>query len=134
MLGTCRYGFGAEVKLDYDAAVEKVEGLLNKHGFKVLTRLHVDEIMCSDVQGDFGRYIIFGACNPDLAEKIFMADPDIGLLMPCNVIVYELPEGGCRVMIKDPLRIMDMLEAPEAIEAAIKIKAQMEEIVEELGR
>lgn len=133
MSGACRYGFGTEVTLGFDAAVEKVEALLNAHGFKVWTRLNVDEIMCSDMSHVFGRYVTLGACNPDFAKMIFNADPDIGLLMPCNIIVYELPAGGCRVMIKDPLRIMDMLDAPEAIEAAISIKSQMEEIIEELG-
>ena len=133
MPGTCRYGFGKEVSYDFDVTVEKVETLLNNHGFKIWTRLQLDEIMCKDMHEVFGRYVIFGACNPAFAESIFRADSDIGLLMPCNIIVYELPTGGCRVMIKDPLRIMDMLDAPEAIEAAIKIKEQMEEIVEELG-
>ena len=133
MPGTCRYGFGTEVTLGYDAAVEKVEALLNNHGFKILTRLNVDEIMCSDMRDVFGRYVILGACNPSFAKMIFKADPDIGLLMPCNIIIYELPSGVCRVMIKDPLRIMDVLDVPEAIEAAIKIKEEMEEIIEELG-
>ena len=133
MTGTCRYGFGTEVTLGYDAAVEKVEALLNNHGFKIWTRLNVDEVMCSEMHDVFGRYVIFGACNSEFARLIFMADPNIGLLMPCNIIIYEIPTGGCRVMIKDPLRIMDMLDAPEAVEAAIKIKEQMEEIIEELG-
>ena len=133
MSGTCRYGFGTEVTLGFDAAVEKVEALLNTHGFRVWTRLNVDEVMCSDMSDAFGRYVILGACNPDFAKMIFKADPNIGLLMPCNIIVYELPTGGCKVMIKDPLRIMDVLDVPEAIEAAINIKAQMEEIIEELG-
>ena len=134
MPGTCRYGFGTEVTLGFDAAVEKVEALLNTHGFKVWTRLNIDEIMCIDMSDVFGRYVTLGACNPDFAKMIFKADPDIGLLMPCNIIIYELPSGDCRVMIKDPLRIMDMLDAPEAIEAAINIKTQMEEIIDELGR
>ena len=126
MSGTCRYGFGKEISDDFDATVEKVEQLLDQHGFRVWTRLNVDEIMCSDMHDVFGRYVIMGACNPSFAKMIFQADPNIGLLMPCNIIIYELPSGGCRVMIKDPLRIMDVLDVPEAIEAAIKIKAQME--------
>ena len=134
MPGKCRYGFGTEVELGFDATVAKIEELLNNHGFRIWTRLRVDEIMCKDLQESFGRYVILGACNPEFAAMIFKADPDIGLLMPCNVIVYELPAGGCRVMIKDPLRIMDVLDAPEAIEGAIKIKEQLETVIEELGR
>ena len=70
----------------------------------------------------FGRYVILGACNPQFAKDLFNADVNIGLLIPCNIVVYERPEGGCKVMVKDPARIMDLIDSPYTIQTAIEIK------------
>ncbi len=130
----CKYGFGCRVDLSFDRAVERVERLLVQKGFKVYTRLNLHEIIENETSEKFDRYIIIGACNPDVAQKLFEADPNIGLLMPCNVVIYELRTGGCKVMIKDPARIMDMISNPIAIEASINVKVLMEEIIEELNK
>ena len=129
----CRYGFGADVALEFDATIEKLEELLGNRGFNIATRLRMDDILKEETQESFGRYIIFGACNPEYAGALFKSDPNIGLMMPCNVVVYELKSGGCRVMIKDPVLVMDLSNSPLAIEASIKVKEQLEEIAEEIG-
>ena len=82
----------------------------------------------------FGSDIIIGACKPEFARQLFNADPNIGLLMPCNIIIYERHTGGCRVMVKDPIRIMDMISSPVAIETAINVKCLMEELIEDLTK
>lgn len=130
MSAVCRYGFGRNIALDFEQAVSRAEQLLVERGFRVYTRLTVQEIIGDRLAGTFGRYIILGACNPDFASELFRADPDIGLLIPCNIAIYELPQGGCRVMIKDPARIMDLIDSPIAIQASIGVKEQMEQIID----
>jgi len=131
MAQKCLYGFGKNVSLDFDSAVARAEHLLLKHGFQVYTRLMVQDIVGSKLSSVFGRYIILGACNPAFAEELFQADPDIGLMIPCNFVIYELPEDGCRVMIKDPARMMDLIQKPMAIQASMGIKEQMEQIIDD---
>ncbi|MCK4508613.1 MAG: DUF302 domain-containing protein [Desulfuromonadales bacterium] len=128
----CSYGFGCEVGFGFDEAIEKVQQLLTEKGFQIYTRLNLHEIVGETEHDKFGRYIIIGACNAEFARQLFNADPDIGLLMPCNIIIYELHSGGCKVMIKDPARVMDMITSPVAIETSIHVKCLMEEIIEDL--
>lgn len=130
----CRYGFGVDVTSGFEATLETLEKKLNKRGFNITTRLRMDELLCDSLRENFGRYIILGTCNPAYAGVLFNTDPNIGLVMPCNVIVYELPEGGCKVMIKDPARVMDLFDSPVVIEASMQIKEQLEAIAEEMGR
>ncbi len=134
MSANCKYGFGCDVSLEFDEAIAKVQQLLDEKGFQIFTRLNLDEIVGKSDHDKFGRYIIIGACKPEFARQLFKADPNIGLLMPCNIIIYELPDGGCKVMIKDPARIMDMISSPVAIETSINVKDLMEELIEELGK
>lgn len=130
----CKYGFGCDVALAFDEANAKVQQLLEEKGFQIYTRLNLHEIIGGAMHEKFGRYIIIGACNPEFARQLFNADPNIGLLMPCNIVIYELHSGGCRVMVKDPARIMDMISSPVAIETSINVKCLMEEIIEELSK
>ena len=129
----CSYGMGCDLDLKFDEAIEQAEALLKTKGFETYTRLNVHEIIGNACNDKFGRYLIVGACNPEFARQLFSADPNIGLLMPCNIAIYERLEGGCRVMIKDPVHIMDIIKSPLAIAAAINVKNRMEEIIEELS-
>lgn len=128
----CSYGFGCDVDSSFEETVEKIKSLLGDKGFQVYTNLNVHDIIGACDNDKFGRYLIIGACNPEFARELFTADPNIGLLMPCNIVIYELNSGGCRVMIKDPVHIMDIIKSPHAIATAINVKCRMEEIVEEL--
>jgi uncharacterized protein (DUF302 family) len=130
----CCYGFGCDVGFEFDETIEKVQQLLKEKGFQIYTRLNLHEIVGEAKHDKFGRYIIIGACNAEFASQLFEADPNIGLLMPCNIVIYELHSGGCKVMIKDPARVMDMISSPIAIEASIHVKCLMEEIIEELQK
>ena len=129
----CSYGFGCDVDFGFEEALEKVQLLLEEKGFQIYTRLNLHDIVGSGGHDKFGRYIIIGACNPAFAQQLFTADPNIGLLMPCNIIIYENQIAGCRIMIKDPVHIMDMITSPAAIETSINVKSLMEEIIEELS-
>lgn len=129
----CSYGFGCDVDSAFEVTIEKTQSLLKEKGFQIYTNLNVHDIIGSSGQDKFGRYIIIGACNPEFARELFTEDPNIGLLMPCNIVIYELKTGGCRVMIKDPVHIMDMIKSPIAIATAINVKCRMEEVIEELN-
>ena len=133
MSQNCKYGFGTEITVSFDDAIENIENLLQKHGFKIFTRLSLKDIVGDSGISNFREYLILGACNAEFAKELFSSDPDIGMLMPCNIILYELDNQKIRVMIKDPLRIMDLIDSPAAIAAAMKVKEQMEEIIEELS-
>ena len=86
------YGHKRQVKLGYEEAVKRIREELQKEGFGVLTEINVKETLKKKINVDFDNYIILGACNPPFAYQALQAERDIGLLMPCNVIVYE--QGG----------------------------------------
>jgi uncharacterized protein (DUF302 family) len=96
------------VALGYDEAVKKVRGALKDQGFGILTEIDIKEKMKEKLGVDFQRYIILGACNPPLAHKALLAEPDIGLLLPCNVIVYENGERESVVAAADPEAMMQV--------------------------
>lgn len=133
MTAECSYGFGCDVDSGFEETIEKAESLLLEKGFQVYTRLNVHDILAPSSNNHFGRYLIIGACNPEFARQLFTEDPNIGLLMPCNIAIYELKSGGCRVMIKDPIHIMDIIKSPIAISTAMNVKCRMEEVIEELS-
>ena len=132
MTSDCKYGFGTEITLSFDETLSRVETLLKNRGFRIFTRMDLKEIVEGERIKDIGNYVILGACNSEFAKELFSADPDIGMLMPCNIVFYEPGNGMCRVMVKDPVRIMDLINNPLAIHAAMKVKEQMEIIIEEL--
>ena len=121
-----QYGFSKTVSLGFEAAIEKVTQELAKEGFGVLTSIDVRETLKKKLQVDFPRYTILGACNPPFALQALTAEEQIGLLLPCNVIVYE-KEGRTVVGFFDPMVMMKVVENPG-------IKPIAEEIAERLKR
>jgi uncharacterized protein (DUF302 family) len=87
------YGLKIEVPLKYEQAVERVTAALKEQGFGVLTTIDVKATLKAKLDRDFRKYTILGACNPPLASRAFDADLDVGMLLPCNVVVYETSPG-----------------------------------------
>ncbi len=105
-------GFQSRLDISYEAALEKVTAALKAEGYGVLTNIDVKETMQKKLGVDFRRYSILGACNPALAHKALTIRPEVGLLLPCNVIVYE-ESNGAMVNIIDPLSMFDFFNDPD---------------------
>jgi uncharacterized protein (DUF302 family) len=98
----CPYGFSRHLEhTSVDAVLDKVKAALSREGFGILTTIDVKETLKKKLDVDFRGYLILGACNPVLAHKALTADPQIGLLLPCNVVIQEA-EGGVTLSIADP--------------------------------
>jgi uncharacterized protein (DUF302 family) len=117
------YGFSRTVSLSYESAIEKVTEELKKEGFGILTTIDVKETLKKKLNVDFNKYVILGACNPPLAYQALQAEEQVGLLLPCNVIVYE-KVGKTMVAAFDPMsmaKVMDN-EAMEPIADQVRAK------------
>lgn len=106
-----RYGFGRDLDLTPAAAIEKVTAALAAEGFGILTRIDVHEVMQKKLGLTWEPYVILGACNPKLASASIGAEPQIGLMLPCNVLVKARP-GGSTVSVADPTAMGDMAGNP----------------------
>ena len=93
-----KYGFSRTVDLTFDQAIEKARAALKEEGFGVLSEIDIKEKLKEKLDVDFRRYTILGACNPPLAYKTLQEEINIGLLLPCNVVVYEADEAGKTVV------------------------------------
>ncbi len=108
----------------YEETIPAVTAALKEEGFGVLTEIDVKKTMKMKIDAEFRKYVILGACNPHLAYQALNHDLDIGLLLPCNVIVYE-EDGGSVVSIVDPLQMLDVANKPELRGVAEEAKAKL---------
>lgn len=125
------YGFKRKVNLSHEEAVDKVREELKKEGFGVLTEIDVKAILEKRLGINFDKYVILGACNPPYAYKTLQAEPDIGLMLPCNVIVYE-KEGKTYVSAIKPTMMMQMIDNPELKEISIEVESKLKRIIDNL--
>lgn len=127
-----KYGFGKPVDLDFDAAVDRVTDVLAGEGFGVLSDIDVAGKMKEKLGKDMPRYRILGACNPPLAYQAVSAEEEIGLLLPCNVVVREDDDGQVHVSFMDPQAVMGLVDNPGVEPLAGEVKAKLEKVIEAL--
>ncbi len=127
-----RYGFKKELKMPYEEAVAKVTEALKKEGFGILTEIDVREKMKEKLGVDFNQYVILGACNPPNAYRALQAEPDIGLMLPCNIIVYE--SGGKTVLgVIKPTVAMQMIDNKALAQTAVEVEGRLKKVFDSVG-
>ncbi|MCO6184981.1 DUF302 domain-containing protein [Rhizobium sp. L1K21] len=126
------YAFTKTLDMDFDAAIAHVTDALKAKGFGVLTTIDVKATMKAKIDKDVAPYTILGACNPGFAYKALQAEPLIGTMLPCNVIVRALDDGKVEVAGIDPMASMQAVENPALGAVATEVQGMMKEIVEGL--
>jgi len=121
-----RYGFGRTVALPFDAALERTTAALAAEGFGVLTEIDVQATLKKKLDLDRPRQRILGACNPPLAAKALDAEPSIGLLMPCNVVVREDAHGNVHVEMLDPIALFELTGRADVEPLAREVRARLD--------
>jgi uncharacterized protein (DUF302 family) len=129
MLTTGRYTLSASTNASFDDAVEQVRAELKDAGFGVLCEVDVQATLREKLGVEGARYLILGACNPPLAHQALQAEPELGVLLPCNVVVYE-HEGESRIAAIDPERMLSIVDNDELGAVAAEVKARLAGVVE----
>jgi uncharacterized protein (DUF302 family) len=126
------YGFTKELSLPVDKAIEVTTEQLKQEGFGVLTRIDLDQKFKEKLGIDFKRYVILGACNPPFAHKSLLAEENIGLFLPCNVILYEKGEKTVLAIIK-PTVAMNMIANEPLRALASEVEEKLQRVFERVG-
>lgn len=130
---TVEYGLKVEVPLPYEQAVERTREALGTEGFGVLTEIDIRATLKKKLDVDFRRYIILGACNPSLAHQALSGERDIGLLLPCNVIVYEADDPDMSVVAAiDPVKQLGITGNTELEPISQEVRQRLERVLENI--
>lgn len=128
------YGFNVRVKDDFDRAVGRVTEALKTEGFGVLSDIDVQKTLKEKLGVEGRRYRILGACNPPLAHRALSADPDIGLLLPCNVIVREESDRSVTVGFMDPIAVLQLTDNRDIGALASEVRARLDRVSSKLAQ
>lgn len=124
------YGFSKRVNIPYEEAVGKITAALKEQGFGVLTEIDVKATLKKKLDVEFKKYVILGACNPPFAYRALQTEEEIGLLLPCNVIVYEPEEGASVVSAMDPMKAMSVVDNPALEDIAREVGERLKQALE----
>jgi uncharacterized protein (DUF302 family) len=127
------YGFNVTLTDTFDNTIKRVTEALKTEGFGVLTDIDVQATMKAKLNVDGAPYRILGACNPPLAHKALTADPNIGLLLPCNVVVREQPDKKINVGFMDPIAVLKLTDDPAITEMAKDVRGRLERVRDKLS-
>lgn len=123
-----QYGFGTTLALPFAEAMARTKAALKEQGFGVLSEIDVQATLKEKINVDFERYVILGACNPQLAYQGLQVEHELGLLLPCNVIVHD-HDGGTMVSIVDPAAMLGVVANPAMRAIADEAKARLERVL-----
>ena len=132
---TTRYGLSTTVELPYDEAVRRTREELAREGFGVLTEIDVAATLKEKLGAGFRPYVILGACNPPLAHRALTAELEIGLLLPCNVVVHAADQPGRSVVAAmDPEAVLELTADPEGRAVAGEVRQRLERVLAAVAR
>ena len=127
-----RYAFSAVVDRSYEDAISLVTDALQEEGFGVLTEIDVKATLKKKLDREFRKYVILGACNPPYAYRSLEADLDVGLLLPCNVIVYETDDKRAYIAAINPISALEIIQSQELKSIAAEVSEKLNRVVEKL--
>lgn len=123
------YGFGKIVSYGHEEAIVRVTEALGKEGFGILTQIDAAATLKAKLGLDMPPYRILGACNPPFAHRAISAEPSIGLLLPCNVVVRDDAGGKTHVEFMDPIAILQLVDRPEIVELAKEVRSRLDKVM-----
>lgn len=126
---TTKYGFGKTVDGSFDAAIERVSAALQTEGFGILSDIDVAATLKKKLGADMPAYRILGACNPALAQRAIQAEPSIGLLLPCNVLVRQVADGKVSVEFMDTDAVLQLVGKPDIAVLAAEVRQRLERVM-----
>jgi len=126
------YYFAKEIDLSFEDAITRVTEELKKEGFGVLTEIDVKATLKKKLDANFRNYRILGACNPPFAHQALLAEPQIGLMLPCNVVVQEGENSKTLVSAIDPVASMQAVDNPSLGEVARQVRAKLQKVIESI--
>ena len=127
-----QYAFGKTVQMSQQQAIERVTQELSKEGFGILTEIDVAATLKKKLGVDMPPYNILGACNPQFAHRALQAEPQIGALLPCNVVVRVDDAGATRVEIMDPQAVLQLVGRPEIGAIAAEVRSRLQRVLQSL--
>lgn len=123
------YGVSTKVNTGFDETIERVTEALKTEGFGVLSDIDVSATLKHKLGVEQRPYRILGACNPDFAHKAISAEPDIGVLLPCNFVVREDDDGDVHVLFMNPLAVLDLVENPKVPGLAEYVREKLDRVM-----
>ncbi len=126
------YSSVVEVALPFDEAIEKLTAVLKTEGFGILTSIDMKAVLKEKLGVEFQRYTILGACNPPLAHQALQIEQEVGLLLPCHIVVYEDGETASTISIADPLVILDVADNHQLAPLAAEVAARLHRVADAL--
>jgi uncharacterized protein (DUF302 family) len=128
------YAFSTVLDASYEDAVSKVTDALKEEGFGILTEIDVKSTLKKKLGVDFRKYVILGACNPPYAHRTLQADLDVGLLLPCNVIVYEADDKKAYVSALNPVSALEVIKSQELRAIAGEVSEKLKRVLDNVAK
>jgi len=128
------YAFTTVLNISYEDAISKVTDALKEEGFGILTEIDVKATLKKKLDVDFRKYVILGACNPPYAYRTLKADLDVGLLLPCNVIVYETDDKKACISAINPISALEVIKNQELREIAEEVTVKLKRVVDKVSK